>query len=191
MEPYSYTLQSAFGQPPYSYQLLSGNLPSGLTMNGSGDLTGTASAVGQFPFQVLATDSSQPAQQQSSNYTLNVVIRLDTYSGLTAAPLPGCTPTNYFQLQKVTGRWYYADPNCNAFYQFSMYASYPGFIFSDILKSRYGGDNAKWANHSLQREVAYGFNTQDIFYSNYMLPVDTSTTGAAPTKVPFPSSSAR
>ena len=185
MEPYTYVLQSSFGQPPYTYQLLSGSLPSGLTMNASGDITGTASAVGQFPFQVLATDSSQPPQQQSSNYTLNVVIGLDTYSGLTAAPVPGCTPTGYFQLQKTDGRWYYADPDCNAFYQFSVYASYPGFIFSDVYKSRYGGDTAKWANHSLQREVAYGFNTQDIYYSNFMLPVDTSTSPAAATKLPF------
>ena len=86
-------------------------------MNGSGNITGSASVVGQFPFQVLATDSSQPPQQQSSNYTLNVVIGLDMYGGLTAAPVPGCTPTSYFQLLKVkignsppTWRWVYADP---------------------------------------------------------------------------------
>ena len=185
MEPYSYTLQSSFGQPPYSYQLISGSLPSGLTMNTSGTIAGTPTVTGKFPFQVLATDSSQPAQKQTNNYTLNAIIGLDTYSGMTAAPLPGCTPTGYFQILKVNGRWYYADPECNAFYQFSVYASYPGFLYSDLLQSRYGGDNAKWAKHSLQREVAYGFNTQDIFYSNFMLPVDTSTSSAAPIKVPF------
>ena len=185
MEPYSYTLQSSFGQPPYSYRLLSGNLPSGLTMNTSGTIAGTATVVGKFPFQVQATDSSHPPQQQSSNYTLNAVIGFDTYSGLTAAPVPGCKPTGYFQIQKVNGRWYYADPNCNAFYQYSVYASYPGFIFSDVYNSRYGGNDAEWAEHSLQREVAYGFNTQDIFYSNFMLPVDTSTSRAAATKLPF------
>jgi uncharacterized membrane protein len=185
MEPYSYTLQSSFGQPPYSYQLLSGALPSGLTMNAAGVIAGTATTVGKFPFQIQATDSSHPPQQQNSNYILNVVVRLDTYSGLTAAHVPGCTPTNYFQLQKVNGRWYYADPNCNAFYQFSVYASYPGFIYSDVFNSRYGGNTAAWAEHSLQREVAYGFNANDIFSSNFMLPVDTSTSQAAPTKVPF------
>ncbi len=185
MEPYSYTLQSSFGQPPYSYQVLSGSLPSGLNMNSSGTIAGTATAAGKFPFQVQATDSSHPPQQQNSNYILNVVLGMDEYSGLTAAPVPGCTPTNYFQIQKVNGRWYYADPNCNAFYQFSVYASYPGFIFSDIFNGRYGGDYAKWAEHSLQRELAYGFNTNDIFYSNFMLPVNTSTSQAAPTKVPF------
>ena len=185
MESYSYALQSSFGQPPYTYQLISGSLPSGLTMNGSGNITGTATTVGQFPFQVLATDSSQPPQQQSSNYTLNVVIGLDTYSGLTAAPVPGCTPTDYFQLQKVKGRWYYADPNCNAFYQFSVYASNSSFLWRTSSSSRYGNDYTKWAKHSLQREVAYGFNSNDIFYSNFVLPVDTSTGPGASIKVPF------
>ena len=186
MEPYSYALQSSFGQPPYSYQLVSGSLPSGLTMNGSGNIAGTATAVGQFPFQVLVTDSSQPPQQQSSNYTLNVVIGLDTYSGLTAAPVPGCTPTGYFQILKVKGRWVYADPNCNSFYQFSVYDASPEFILQGVFQSRYGNDESKWAKHSLQREVAYGFNTNDIFYSDYMLPVATSNTGqGASIKVPF------
>src|SRR5271166_1451502 len=186
MEPYSYALQSSFGQPPYTYKLTSGSLPSGLAMDGSGNIAGTATAVGQFPFQVLVTDSSQPPQQQSSNYTLNVVIGLDTYSGLTAAPVPGCTPTGYFQILKVKGRWVYADPNCNSFYQFSVYDASPEFILQGVFQSRYGNDESKWAKHSLQREVAYGFNTNDIFYSDYMLPVATSNTGqGASIKVPF------
>ena len=185
MEPYSYALQSSFGRPPYTYKLTSGSLPSGLTMNGSGDISGTASVVGQFPFQVLVTDSSQPPQQQSSNYTLNAVIGLDAYSGLTAAPVQGCTQTGYFQILKTKGRWVYADPDCNAFYQFSVYAANPSFILPPIFNSRYGSDESKWAKHSLQREVAYGYNTNDIFYSNYMLPVDTSTGQGASVKVPF------
>ena len=185
MEPYSYTLQSSFGQPPYTYQIISGSLPGGLSMNSSGTISGSATAVGTFPIQVEATDSSHPAQQQISNYALNAIIGLDTYSGLTAGPLPGCNPTGYFQVLKVKGRWYYADPECNAFYQFSVYASYPGFIYPPVFQSRYGGDNGKWAMHSLQREVAYGFNTQDIFYSDFMLPVDTINSPAAPIKVPF------
>ena len=185
MEPYSYALQSSFGKPPYTYKLTSGSLPSGLAMNGSGNITGSASAVGQFPFQVLATDSSQPQQQQSSNYTLNVVIGLDAYSGLTAAPVPGCNPTGYFQVLRVKGRWVYADPDCNAFYQFSVYAANASFILQDVYQSRYGNDESKWAKHSLQREGAYGFNTNDIFYSNYMLPVDTSTGKGASIKLPF------
>jgi len=191
MESYSYTLQSSFGQPPYSYQITSGSLPSGLTMNSSGAISGTATQVGKFPFQVLATDSSQPAQKQSSSYTLNVVIGMDEYSGLTAAPVPGCTPTGYFQLVKVKigsnpARWVYADPKCNAFYQLGLYDSTSYFILSGILKSHYGSDSSKWATHTLQREQAYDFNVNDIFYDDYMLPIPKggNTSGATP-QVPF------
>ena len=186
MEPYSYTLQSSFGQPPYTYQLASGSLPSGLVLNGAGNISGSASALGQFPFQVLATDSSQPPQQQSSNYTLNVVIGVDTYSGLTAAPVVGCTPTGYFQVQKTNGRWVYATPQyCNTFHQLAVYDADPRFILTGIYNTRYGGDETKWATHSLQRETAYGFNSNDIFYSNYVLPVATYSGPGASIKLPF------
>jgi uncharacterized membrane protein len=191
MESYSYTLQSSFGTPPYSYQITSGSLPTGLSMNSSGAISGTATVLGKFPFQVLATDSSQPPQKQSSGYTLHVVIGLDEYSGLTAAPVPGCTPTTYFQTVKVKigsnpARWVYADPNCNAFYQLSVFDAVHDFIPDGIYQSRYGGDPTKWAEHTLQREVAYGFNANDIFYSDYMLPIGKGgNKDGATTKLPF------
>ena len=102
--------------------------------------------MGKFPFQVLATDSSQPAQKQSSSYTLNVVIGMDEYSGLTAAPVPGCTPTGYFQLVKVKigsnpARWVYADPNCYAFYSVVRLCCYfrvhPGQDPAEPLRQRF------------------------------------------------------
>jgi len=191
MEPYSYSLQSAFGLPPYTFQIISGSLPSGLNMNTSGTIAGTATAVGKFPFQVLATDSSQPPQQQTSSYMLNVVIGMDLYSGLTAAPVPGCTPTGYFQLVKVKigsnpARWVYADPNCNAFYQLAQYNASYNFILSSILQSHYGNNYTKWATHSLQREITYGFNSNDIFYSDFMLPIPKGGNGnGASPPLPF------
>src|SRR5271157_902942 len=77
-QPYSFTLQSSFGTSPYTYQLVSGSLPPGLTMDQSGNITGTPTALGQFAFEVV-TDSSQPPQQQTYNYTLNVLIAVTTY----------------------------------------------------------------------------------------------------------------
>ena len=191
MEQYSYTLQSSFGTPPYSYQITSGSLPSGLNMSTSGTISGKATVVGQFPVKVQATDSSKPAQKQTSTYPLNVVIGMDQYSGLTAAPVPGCTPTGYFQLVKVKigsnpARWVYADPLCNAFLQLGLYDSTSYFILDGILQSRYGGDDGKWADHALQREQAYYFNVNDIFYDDYMLPIPkgNNSSGATP-QVPF------
>src|SRR5208283_261795 len=191
MEPYSYNLQSSFGQPPYSYRITSGSLPAGLSMNSSGSISGTATAVGAFPFQVLATDSSQPPQQQSSSYTLNVVIGMDEYGGLTAAPVPGCTPTTYFQVLKVKigsnpARWVYADPNCYAFYQLAVFNAASYAILGGIFQSHYGGDYVKWAKHALQREGAYYFNANDIYYNDYVLPIPKGgNSSGASIKLPF------
>ncbi len=78
-QPYAFTLQSSFGTPPYTYQLTLGALPPGLAMDQSGDITGTPTTTGEFPFEVLVTDSSQPPQQQTFDYTLNVLIAVTTY----------------------------------------------------------------------------------------------------------------
>ena len=184
-QQYSYTLQSSFGKPPYSYQIVWGALPAGLTMDQLGNITGAATATGAFPFSVLVTDSSQPPQQQTFNYALNALIGLDAYSGLTAARVPGCTQTGYFQLLKVNGRWVFADPDCNAFYQRSVYDADVLFILPQIMQQRYGNDNHKWADHSLQRMTGWGFNVTDIYSSLYMLPVAASGEPPADIQVPF------
>src|SRR5271157_1016389 len=185
MQSYSYILQASFGTPPYSYQVVSGSLPPGLTMDPHGNITGTPTAVGQFSFSVRATDSSQPPQQHVFNYALNAIIELDAYGGLTAAPVPGCTQTGFFQVIKANGRWVFATPNCNAFYQRSVYDADRLFILQQIMQSRYNNNTALWATHSLQRMTGWGFNSTDIYYSLYMLPVGTGNNPGASIKVPF------
>jgi hypothetical protein len=185
MQSYAYTLQSSFGKPPYTYQLAWGALPPGLAMSQSGNITGSATSVGAFPFSVLVTDSSQPPQQQTFNYSINSVIGLDSYSGLTAAPVPGCAQTGYFQVEKVNGRWVFADPLCNAFYRRSVYDADRLFILQQIMQERYDNDTSKWATHSLQRMTGWGFNSVDIYSSLYMLPVPAGGDLGASIKVPF------
>ena len=186
MEPYSYSLQASFGTPPYTFQIVSGSLPSGLTMDQQGHITGTPSGAGQFAFSVQVTDSSQPPRKQVFNYTLGVAVGLDAYSGLTAAPVPGCTSTGYFQLIKANGRWVLATPDCNAFYQRAIYDADYQFIQSGTFQQRYHGDATLWATHSLDRMLAYGFNSLDIYASTYMVPIGTwgQQNGANP-QVPF------
>ena len=191
MEPYSYSLQSSFGQAPYSYQLVSGSLPPGLKMDSAGNITGTATSVGSYTLGVLVTDSSHQHLQQTSSYPLNVVIGMDQYGGLTAAKVPGCSPNSYFQLLKAplsggNSRWMFATPECNAFYQLSIYFADPKYILSQIMSDRYGNDRSLWATHTLNRMLTYGFNSLDIFYSTYMLPVGTwGYKNGASIQVPF------
>ncbi len=56
--PYSMQLTAANGRPPYTWTLASGSLPSGISMNAAGLITGVPTVVGIFPFVALATDST-------------------------------------------------------------------------------------------------------------------------------------
>jgi Putative Ig domain len=109
VQAYSAALQSSFGTPPYTYQLISGALPPGLSMDRNGNITGTATLVGKFSFQVQVTDSSQPPKHQVYPYTLVVVVGTDLYGGMTAPPSPGGT-SGFFRQEKVAGRWNLVSP---------------------------------------------------------------------------------
>jgi len=189
LQPYSYNLQIVlhrFGKAPYTYQLVLGSLPPGLAMDQSGMITGTAATLGIYPFTVRVTDSSTPPKQETLNYTIKVVMGLDTYGGLTAAPVPGCTQTGYFQTIKVKQRWVFATPKCNAFYQRSVYDADRTYILQQIMQQRYNGLTAPWAFHSLERMGGWGFNSIDIYYNLYMLPVGTmNNIPPAQIQVPF------
>jgi hypothetical protein len=56
--PYSATLVSVGGTAPYTYSLVSGSLPPGLTLFPSGMVTGTPTASGTFTFTIKVTDSA-------------------------------------------------------------------------------------------------------------------------------------
>ncbi len=56
--PYNSGLMASGGQPPFTFTISSGSLPSGLSLNPStGAITGTPSAVGAFSFKAQAMDS--------------------------------------------------------------------------------------------------------------------------------------
>jgi uncharacterized protein YhjY with autotransporter beta-barrel domain len=68
---YSQTIAASGGSAPYTYAIVSGALPSGLTLNGSsGAISGTPSVNGLFNFTVQATDSTPNTGMRA--YTLNV-----------------------------------------------------------------------------------------------------------------------
>ena len=72
---YGQALTANDGTAPYSYQLTSGALPSGLTLSTTGLLSGTPTTTGTFTFTISATDSSTGAGapfSASVSYTLGV-----------------------------------------------------------------------------------------------------------------------
>ena len=57
---YSATLSVIGGVPPYSWSVIRGSLPSGLTMSSGGIISGTPTAAGTFNFTVQVSDSESP-----------------------------------------------------------------------------------------------------------------------------------
>jgi hypothetical protein len=63
---YSATLAASGGTAPYSWAIISGALPSGLTLSLSGSITGTPSAAGTASFGVQVTDSTTPTAETAT-----------------------------------------------------------------------------------------------------------------------------
>jgi sugar lactone lactonase YvrE len=67
---YSQQLSATNGHPPYSWSLLSGLLPSGLTLTTSGLISGAPTTDGTFNFTVEVTDASADAATQALALTV-------------------------------------------------------------------------------------------------------------------------
>src|SRR5580700_7818088 len=68
---YSDTLTESGGTAPYVWSVSSGSLPSGVSFNASGTLTGTPTATGMFVFTVKVTDANGQAATQATSLTIN------------------------------------------------------------------------------------------------------------------------
>ncbi len=83
---YSTTLAAAGGVTPYAWSLMTGTLPSGLSLNSStGVISGTPTAAGTSNFTVKVTD----ANSQTATQALNIVIA--TALTITTTSLPSGT----------------------------------------------------------------------------------------------------
>ncbi|MFY3383922.1 putative Ig domain-containing protein [Paracidovorax sp. MALMAid1276] len=73
--PFSQTLATSGGVAPYIYQIETGSLPAGISLSGSGVVSGTtAAAPGNYPVTLRVTDSSAGpgVYFELENYTLTV-----------------------------------------------------------------------------------------------------------------------
>lgn len=90
---YGTNLSATGGVTPYSWSIISGSLPGGLTLDsGTGLISGTPSAFGTFNFTVRATDSTTPTPQTADQplsitvYGLTSITITDT-SGTPVNPM--------------------------------------------------------------------------------------------------------
>ncbi len=69
--PYSQTLQASGGVRPYTWSVISGSLPLGLTLNGSaGEISGTPTVTNTYTFVVQVTDSE--SVKVSKSFSISV-----------------------------------------------------------------------------------------------------------------------
>jgi len=82
---YSATLLATGGVAPYTWTLVSGSLPPGLTLNSTtGELSGTPAQSGNFSFSLQVRDSAGASQQKS--LTLSVSSTQPSQATITIAP---------------------------------------------------------------------------------------------------------
>lgn len=71
---YSAQVTATGGQPAYTFEVVGGSLPAGLSMNQFGLITGSATAAaGTHTFTVKATDSLDPAQTATKQLSITLV----------------------------------------------------------------------------------------------------------------------
>jgi hypothetical protein len=97
--PYSQTLAATGGTPPYTWSIASGNLPAGLTLGGSGVISGTPSSGGSANFTVQVRDAASVTATRALSLTVLAPLVITT-----GTALPGGTVgIPYSVLLTVTG----------------------------------------------------------------------------------------
>jgi uncharacterized protein (TIGR03437 family) len=82
--PYSQALSATGGTPPYTWSLISGTLPRGLSLNPSGIVSGTPGTPGSFSYGVQVTDTVGAASTATASITIQAAPLLITTSSLPA-----------------------------------------------------------------------------------------------------------
>lgn len=71
--PYGATVAATGGLPPYSFTLISGTLPAGLSLASNGQITGTPTGpTGTYSFTVRATDTDDPQEADTRELSITV-----------------------------------------------------------------------------------------------------------------------
>jgi uncharacterized protein YhjY with autotransporter beta-barrel domain len=105
--PYSHSVAGASGGAgPYTYSLLSGTLPAGMSLASNGILSGMSTDVGSFNFTVRAQDSSVgtgPFHQDSGTLTLVITPPTLALSPATGSAFNGSVGTGFSQRFSLSG----------------------------------------------------------------------------------------
>ncbi|HXG65578.1 MAG TPA: Ig domain-containing protein [Blastocatellia bacterium] len=102
---YSATLAATGGVAPYTWSVISGSLPAGLSLNSStGVISGTPTSAGTANFTAQATDAQNPADTDSRALAITINPPPPASLNITTTSLPnGRRGTAYSQTLQATG----------------------------------------------------------------------------------------
>jgi Putative Ig domain len=92
---YDAVLAATGGTTPYTWSLLSGSLPAGLTLSASGQITGTPTQSGSSTFTIQVKDSGSPAQTASKSFTVSIALSGGTLQVTTVSLANGQVGVSY------------------------------------------------------------------------------------------------
>ena len=75
-EQYRIQLEAQGGTPPFTWKMIGGSLPQGISLEASGVLSGSPVETGDFHFVVTVSDSGRPAHQRNQELVLRVLAPL-------------------------------------------------------------------------------------------------------------------
>ncbi|MDZ7724196.1 MAG: Ig domain-containing protein [candidate division KSB1 bacterium] len=101
-QPYSQTLEAEGGHEPYTWTLIEGALPAGLTLEAStGQISGTPSVAGDYAFILQIADNSD--LQQTDTLSLSITISPATLQILTGSLQTGTLNASFSQILTASG----------------------------------------------------------------------------------------
>jgi subtilisin family serine protease len=101
---YSQTLAAVDGTLPYAWSVSAGDLPPGLALAATGELSGTPSSAGTFTFTARVDDSGTPSQSDTQELTVTIDPEPVPPPTITTTSLPGGTVGQpYSQALAATG----------------------------------------------------------------------------------------
>jgi len=105
---YSQTLTATGGVGPYGFAVTAGSLPPGITLSGSGALSGTSTQVGTYNFTVTATDNFGQTGSRAYSVTIAAPTLTMTPAAGTLTATYGAAFTQTFTASGGSGSFSYA-----------------------------------------------------------------------------------
>jgi len=182
-QPYTSVLSAEGGTAPYTWNLTSGQLPTGVTLNNSnGQLTGTPSQAGQYSVSFQVSDAA--GTHASKNFTLQVVAQgQDQYGG--SLQVVCSSATGYFHLEKISNRWWFCTPAGHGFWMEGVFdvgrntsITDLGTSYNQIALKKYGDLDMTWGPQQVRRIKSWGFNSVGEFSEGWTWPTATCSAPA-------------